>query len=134
MSRCPDIQISSYPDIRYQIPDISGIRQKSWKSLKVNLVASLMPPTPVKRLLVPDSVLGLLAFGNTNASKTGRNVCVFFQYGFIVAHILGAVFDPKTSIWGSPGLHFGVPGLHFSTLGLHFGCLGLPRGSQAEKE
>ena len=47
-----------------------------------------------------------------------------------MAYILGAVFDPKTSIWGCPGLHFGVPRLHFSILGLHFGCLGLPRGPQ----
>ena len=96
--------------------------------------ASLMPPTPVKRSLVPDSVLCLLAFGKKMFKKTGR-ICrvLFVQYGFIVAHILGAVFDPKTSIWGSPGLHFGVPGLHFNILGLHFGCLGLPRGSQAGK-
>ena len=83
--------------------------------------------------LAPGSVLCLIYFiKNCLKSMTECSSC--FDAVPIVAYILGAAFDPQTSIWGSPGLHFGVPGLHFSTLGLHFGCLGLPRGSQAEKD
>ena len=54
----------------------------------------------------------------------------------IVAHIVGAVFDPETLISGSPGVilaplgsilvALGSLGLHFGSLGLHFGGLGLP--------
>ena len=90
---------------------------------------------PVSKSLVPDSVRRLLAVPK-NALKTERNARVFVQYGFIVAHILGTISDPTTSILGGPMVSmFGPPGFILASSGSILVALGsreAPRQKQID--
>ena len=107
-----------------------------WSSnpLQPYLVASLMPPTPVKKSLVPDSVLGLLAFGRQMLRTQGGMLALFSFSTDLSSHIFWEpISTPKLQFGGPPVSMLGSLGFILAPSGSILVAFGSPETPRQKK-